>query len=121
MMSAIFPRLNTGAVTQYPATKSTQYSSFVVRFLDGSDQRYRQYTPALMRWSVKLELLDESETRALEQFFLSQEGQFGSFCFTDPWTQTVYSNCSFDQGTLAYQLDGEARCTMSLAVVQNRT
>lgn len=64
-MSAIFPTLKTGAITQYPATKNTQYSSFVVRLLDGSDQRYRQYTPALLRWSVKLELLDESETRSL--------------------------------------------------------
>ncbi len=120
-MATIFPTLKTGAVTQYPATKSTQYSSFVVRFLDGSDQRYRQFTPALLRWNVKLELLDESETRALEQFFLSQEGQFGTFSFVDPWTQAAYPNCSFEQGTFAFQLAGESQGTVSLAIVENRT
>ncbi len=108
-MSAIFPTLKTGAVTQYPATKSTKYSSFVVRFLDGSDQRHRQYTPTLLRWSVKLALLDESETRVLEQFFLSQGGQFGTFVFVDPWTKTAYPNCSFDQSTCAFQLAGESQ------------
>lgn len=120
-MSTTFPTLKTGAITQYPATKNTQYSSFVIRFLDGSDQRYRQYTPALLQWSVKLELLDESETRALDQFFLNQQGQAGAFSFTDPWTQTVYTSCSFNQGTFASQLAGEAQVTVSLTIVQNRT
>jgi hypothetical protein len=120
-MSTTFPALKTGAATQYPATKGTQYSSFVVRFLDGTDQRYRQYTPALMRWTVKLELLDESETGALEQFFLGQQGRFGTFSFVDPWTQTVYPSCSFDQGAYAFQLAGESQGTVSLAVVENRT
>jgi hypothetical protein len=121
MTSAFFPTLKTGAITQYPATKSTRFSSFVVRFLDGTDQRYRQYTPALLQWSVKLELLDESETRALEEFFLGQEGQFGTFSFVDPWTQMVYPNCSFGEGTFAFQLAGESEGTVSLTIVENRT
>jgi hypothetical protein len=120
-MPAAFPTLKTGAVSQYPATKSTQYSSFVVRFLDGSDQRYRQYTPAILRWDIKLALLDESETRALELFFLNQSGQFGDFSFVDPWTQTVYPSCSFGQGLFAFQLTAESQGTATLAIVQNRT
>jgi hypothetical protein len=120
-MSTTFPTLKTGAATQYPATKTTQYSSFVVRFLDGTDQRYRQYTPALVRWNVKLELLDESETGALEQFFLGHQGQFGTFSFVDPWTQTVYPSCSFDHGAYTFQLAGESQGTVSLTVVENRT
>ncbi len=120
-MSTTFPTLKTGAVTQYPATKNTQYSSFVVRFLDGTDQRYRQYTPALLRWTVKLALLDESELRAFEQFFISQEGQTGTFSFVDPWTQTVYPSCSFDQGTYAFQLAAESQGAVSLSIVENRT
>jgi hypothetical protein len=120
-MPAAFPLLKTGAVVQYPATKTTQYSSFVVRFMDGNDQRYRQYTPALQRCSIKLNLLDEGELHALEQFFMSQEGGFGTFTFVDPWTQTVYPNCSFEQDTLPYQLTDTSQGELSVVVVENRT
>ena len=120
-MPAAFPLLKTGAVVQYPATKTTQYSTFVVRFMDGSDQRYRQYTPALQRWNIKLSLLDEAELHALEQFFVSQEGGFGTFTFVDPWTQTVYPNCSFEQDTLPYQLTDISKGTLSMVVVENRS
>ncbi|HLN01685.1 MAG TPA: DUF2460 domain-containing protein [Bryobacteraceae bacterium] len=120
-MPAAFPLLKTGAVVQYPATKTTQYSSFVIRFMDGSDQRYRQYTPALQQWNIKLNLLDEGELHALEQFFMSQEGGFGTFTFVDPWTQTVYPNCSFEQDTLPYQLTDTSQGTLSVVVVENRT
>lgn len=95
-MPAAFPLLKTGAVVQYPATKTTQYSSFVVRFTDGGDQRYRQYTPALQRWTIKLSLLDEGELHALEQVFTSEEGGFGTFPLWIPGpkrlTQIVASN-----------------------------
>jgi hypothetical protein len=117
----VFPTLKTGAVIQYPATKNTQYSSFVVRFLDGSDQRFRQYTPALQRWSIKLDLLDEAELSALEHFFEDQDGRFGSFSFVDPWTQTTYANCSLEQDTLSYGLSGVTQGSVSVTVVENRT
>ncbi len=117
----MFPTLKTGAAIQYPATKNTQYSTFVVRFLDGSDQRYRQYTPVLEQWSIKLDLLDEAELSALEQFFEDQEGRFGTFSFVDPWTQTTYPNCSLKEDTLSYQLSGVTQGSVSLTVLENRT
>ena len=119
-MPAAFPLLKTGAVVQYPAGKTSEYASFVVRFLDGGDQRYRQYTPALQKWNIKLSLLDESELHQLEQFFATQEGSFGAFSFVDPWTQTVYPSCSFSQDTLTYQLTDELHGTLSVVVVENR-
>jgi hypothetical protein len=119
-MPGVFPTLKTGAAIQYPAAKSTQYSSFVVRFLDGSDQRYRQYTPALRRWTIKLDLLDEAELSAIQQFFMAQEGRFGTFSFTDPWTGSVFANCSLEQDSLDYEVSGETRGTASLVVVENR-
>jgi hypothetical protein len=119
-MPAIFPSLKTGAVMQYPATKSAQYSSFVVRFLDGADQRYRQYSTPLHRWIINLEMLDESELSTLEQFFIAQEGRFATFTFVDPWTQTSFPNCSIDQDILDYQLSEETRGAMKLIVSENR-
>jgi hypothetical protein len=119
-MPAIFPTLKTGAVAQYPATKSTQYASFVIRFLDGGDQRYRQYGSPLQRWVIQLNMLDEGELRALDQFFTKQQGRFETFSFIDPWTQSTFSNCSLDQDSLDYALSGVMRGSASLVVVENR-
>jgi hypothetical protein len=119
-MPAIFPALKTGAVTQYPATKSTQYSSFVLRFLDGSDQRYREYSTPLRRWTIQLNMLDETELNALDQFFNSQQGRFETFSFIDPWTQSTIPTCSMEQDVLNYELSGEMCGSTSLVVVENR-
>jgi hypothetical protein len=119
-MPAQFPVLKTGAVAQYPATNATQFASFVVRFLDGGDQRYRQFPSSLRRWTIKLGMLDEAELNAIEQFFLTQEGRFGTFSFVDPWTQTTFANCSLDQDALDYQVQGETQGSTSLVVVENR-
>jgi hypothetical protein len=119
-MPPAFPTLKTGAVAQYPATKTSQFASFVVRFLDGSDQRYRQFAAPLRSWVIKLNMLDEAELSALEQFFVAQEGRFGTFSFVDPWTQTTFPNCSLDQDTLPYAVQGELRGTAQLVVVENR-
>ncbi len=37
---ANFPTLNTGAVAQHPFPLNTGRGAHVIRFLDGSDQRY---------------------------------------------------------------------------------
>jgi hypothetical protein len=65
-------------------------------------------------------MLDEAELGTLEQFFVAQEGRFGTFSFVDPWTQTTFPNCSLDQETLDYELKGETRGTLRLVVVENR-
>jgi hypothetical protein len=119
-MPAVFPTLKTGAVAQYPATVATQFASFVVRFLDGSDQRHRQFAAPLRSWAIKLNMLDEAELNALEQFFMAEEGRFGTFSFVDPWTQTTFTNCSLNQDTLPYAVQGEMQGTASLTVTENR-
>ena len=116
-----FPTLKTGAVAQYPASKTVCYSSRVVKFLDGTDQRYREYDVPRHKWLFPLTQLDQAELSALEQFFTSQSGQFSGFAFTDPWTQTGYPACSIDQNTLAYELTEEVRASSGIAVTENGT
>lgn len=79
---------------QYPAGQGITCSTSIVRFLDGSEQRYRLQASPLHRWTVLLSLLDEGELQQLREFFRVQQGQFASFEFTDPWDGAVYSNCS---------------------------
>src|ERR1700748_2443175 len=88
-----FPVLKTGAVAQYPAARTLQYSNQVLRFLDGTEQRYRDSAGPLHRWVIRLENLDAGEMAAMEAFFLSSQGGFASFAFTDPWDGTSYPNC----------------------------
>lgn len=90
-----FPRLSTGAVTQLPAATAFQFQTQVLRYCDGSEQRYPVFGKALRRWEVNLVKVTESELSALEDFFRAQKGRFGTFAFTDPWTGSVHPRCAF--------------------------
>ena len=117
---ADFPRLKTGVVAQYPSDRSQQCFTSVYRFIDGLEQRFRTGTVPLKRWTIRFDLLDEAELSAMESFFLSEAGRFGSFSFTDPWDDTVYASCSFDSDALELQFADLGRGVTSLTVRENR-
>jgi len=116
-----FPRLRTGAVAQYPATRSSAYSTQVFRFLDGGEQRYREWGAPLRRWVVRLDLLDEEELARIREFFEAQQGSFGTFAFEDPWDGVVYPDCSLESDELALEFLGESRGRTLLLIRENRS
>jgi hypothetical protein len=116
---ASFPTLKTGAVAQYPATRHFRFRNQVVRFLDGTHQRYRDSAGPLHEWEIRLSALDENEISALEQFLELNQGCFGSFTFTDPWDGTVYSNCSLATDELEFISLEEMQGKTSLTVIEN--
>src|ERR1035441_8395603 len=118
---ATFPTLKTRAAMQYPATRRVRYQNQALRFLDGTEQRYRDCAGPLLRWEIPLSLLDEGEVAAIERFFADNQGAFGSFSFTDPWDGTVHPNCSLAGDTYGFQLKGEMRGKTKLTLCQNRT
>ena len=117
---ATFPTLKTGAVMQYPATRTVQYSNQILRFVDGREQRYREFPSTLHSWVIRLDLLDESEMKTLENFFIAQQGEFGSFEFVDPNDNTSYPDCSLQIDDLDFTLNGERRSQTSVVVRENR-
>jgi hypothetical protein len=117
---ANFPELKTGAVAQYGSDRSRQFSTQVLRFLDGSEQRFPGYGTALLHWVIRLDLLDESELENLKLFFEDEGGRAGNFSFTDPWDDTVYPSCSFASDDLALQFDEVTRGKTQLIVKENR-
>ena len=117
---ADFPKLKTGAVAQYPSDRRKTAFTSVYRFLDGGEQRFRTGSTPLRRWVIRLDLLDEAELSALEVFFLSQSGRFGSFAFTDPWDNTAYSDCSLDGDTLELDFSDNGRSETHVVVKENR-
>jgi hypothetical protein len=118
---ASFPTLKTGAVLQYPAKRTLQFTTDVMRFLDGNEQRYRDSPSVLHQWRIQLDLLDEGELGALDQFFLSNQGSFGSFSFTDPWDGTTYPNCSIVGDIFQFQSRSEMRGKTTLTICENRS
>lgn len=90
---ASFPLLSSGAVTQYPAALATSQGAQVIRFLDGTDQRYLTQGRTFRQWQIKLNLLNESEIQQIETFFAAQLGDYSSFTFPDPFSGTNVPNC----------------------------
>lgn len=117
---AEFPILKTKAVTQYPASKQVKYRNQAVRFLDGTEQRYRDSAGPLGSWRIQLSELDESEMAAVAGFVGETQGRFGTFSFTDPWDGSVHANCSLGADDVAFLLVGEMRGRTTITVVEQR-
>jgi hypothetical protein len=88
---ATFPNLKTGAVAQYPLSRSTRFSTQSVQFLDGSQQNFHLYPAGLRRWAIQLDGLDEQELDAVISFVEALGG--AAFTFNDPVTGTDVVNC----------------------------
>ena len=114
---ASFPRLKTGVIAQYPVTRQSRFSTVVTRYLDNSEQRYRDQAGLRRRWVVALSRLNESEAATLMNFFVQQQGRFGSFDFDDPWTGTTVTGCRFEQDRLSVNAKGEFDLSAELTIV----
>jgi hypothetical protein len=115
-----FPNLKTGAVQQYPARTVVEYRTEVVRFVDGSEQRFRDYKAPLRRWIISLTLLDETELSRLREFFREQRGAAGTFSFTDPADGTVYASCFLDGDAMTEELVDESKGRTQLVIRESR-
>jgi hypothetical protein len=115
---AQFPKLRTGAVAQYPVAREARLRNDGLRFLDGSYQRYRDAGSVRRRWTIQLDLLDEGEMAAMEEFFLAQQGAYATFTFTDPWDGHDYANCRLESDQVVLTAEGEMRGSTTLTVTQ---
>jgi hypothetical protein len=106
---------------QYPAEKRLVFSTRVMKFLDGSEQRFREYERVVRRWVISLDLLDGREWFEMESFFLSMQGRAGTFTFTDPWDGVEYANCSLEEDRVRISLLGEERAQLSLVIREDLT
>ena len=118
---AQFPVLSTGAVAQYPAKYVLSFKADIVRFFDGSEQRFRNSPSVLYQWTISLTQLSEQEMNAIEQFFLENQGASGSFAFTDPWSNLSYPSCSLASDELVETSTGVLSGKTSVTIRENRT
>jgi hypothetical protein len=106
---ATFPTLKTGAVSQYPLSATSRYSTQTVQFLNGTQQTFKLFPGSLRRWIIQLDALDEQELGSFISFVETQGG--AAFSFTDPATGTTVANCiiSGDQAAagMTQELSGQ--------------
>jgi hypothetical protein len=114
-----FPQLRTGAIAQYPSQKEISFPTSIARFVDGSEQRFRSAKGPARRWMIRLSQVTAEEMAALEEFFESLQGRFGSFTFIDPWDGTEYPDCSFDTDEFSSNAASEWRWAIGLMIRSN--
>ncbi len=115
---AIFPVLSSGAIAQYPSSLVAGQAAQVIRFLDGSDQRYLTQGRMLRSWEIRLDLLNESEIQQLESFFSLLHGDYSSFVFPDPFTGTGVVNCRLGAPTFLSEYLGVDISSTSFWVIE---
>jgi hypothetical protein len=115
-----FPTLKTGAVIQFPAIRTLEFTTDVIQFIDGAEQRFRSYDRQYRSWTIRFAALDETELQETRAFALAN-GATGLFSFTDPWDGIVYPSCRIDGTGLEDLLSGPARAATGLVIREFRT
>lgn len=113
-----FPSLSTGAVAQYPLPVSYTSPVQVIRFIDGTDQRYLARGKTLRSWHVQLAFITEDEIHQLEDFFESLGGQYSLFSFPDPYSGQIVPNCVLGESALTTDYLAVNLSSSSLWVVE---
>jgi hypothetical protein len=116
---ADFPKLRTGAVAQHPSKRQVEYATRVLTFVGGGEQRWRERGAAGRRWVLRFGNVDDTEMAKLVEFFAEQRGRAGHFSFEDPWTGSVYGDCSFDQDQFVAYAESEGRLSAVVALREN--
>jgi hypothetical protein len=115
---ATFPVLSSGAVMQYPASLALSRPAQVIRFIDGTDQRFIARGKEFRRWQIKLDLLNELEIEQVEAFFQAQAGEYSTFDFPDPFSGTSIPNCRLGGPGLPIDYEGVDVSSTSFWVIE---
>ncbi|MCB1019444.1 MAG: hypothetical protein H6509_10870 [Bryobacterales bacterium] len=111
-----FPKLKTGAAAQYGAQRQARRSTQTARFLDSSEQRYRDFAGEKRSWAIRLEKLTSTELADIRDFFIRMRGSQTEFELEDPWSGAVIAACRFAQDEIADRVGGESSESVTLTI-----
>jgi hypothetical protein len=96
-----YPQLTTGAVAQFPVTRSTNMRTISNQLASGFTIRMPDTGYQKVQWRLQYSSLTDAERSAIESLFEASEGQLNTFTFLDPtdnlltwsedWTQAVWT------------------------------
>jgi hypothetical protein len=90
----------------------------VIRFVDGTDQRFLGCGRVFRRWLINLNLLNESEIASVEAFFAGVGGEFSTFTFPDPLSGVSVPNCRIGSPEIISEYQDVDVAATSLWVVE---
>jgi hypothetical protein len=95
-----FPQLTSGAVSQFPVTRSASMRTVSNQLLNGATIRMADTGAQKVQWRLQYAALTDGERGLIESLFESAEGQLNTFTFLDPtsnlltwsedWTQPAW-------------------------------
>lgn len=97
MGSSEWPKLKTGVIAQYPVDGQIRTNTRVIRFVDGSEQRYQKLARPLRSWLLRYSHLDLTENAVLDRWFVVNSGAGNNFTFTDLLDGRTYTVRQSDQ------------------------
>lgn len=112
-----FPRLKTGVNGQYPLTCEILAEARILRFIGGREQRFPTRKPR-RRWTVRLDLLDEEEAWAVEEFARKHYETAEPFRFTDPLTGAEHWPCFLAGKEFSCAVEGPLKRRATLVVAE---
>ncbi len=115
-----FPKTLANTLLQYPTSRQVRYSTQVLRFVGGKEQRYALAGVPLRRWELRPKLLTDEAMIELTTFYETVGGNASSFQFTDPWDGTSCPVCYFESDRLVYELLEQGRNMVSFSIVEGR-
>jgi hypothetical protein len=96
-----YPQLTTGAVSQFPVTRSTNMRTVSNQLASGFTIRMEDAGAQKVQWQLQYSGLTDGERSSIESLFEASEGQLNTFTFLDPtdnllmwsedWTQAVWT------------------------------
>src|ERR1700737_3274770 len=96
-----YPQLMTGAISQFPVTRSTNMRTVANQLASGFTIRMADTGAQKVRWQLRYSSLTDGERSSIEGLFEAAEGELNTFTFLDPtdnllmwsenWTQAVWT------------------------------
>lgn len=116
-MSAVqFPNLKTGLTAQHPYRRLTCYSTRLLEFLDGSEQRIPLQGSARPEWRIVLSKLDETELSRFSDLFDASQAGTRDIQLTDPMDGQEYT-CNFAEPELGVESDALGSGSVEIRLV----
>ena len=90
------PKLKTGSAMQYPSTRGLGRRVRILRFVDGTEQRFPLDGKAHGQWRMSFRQLDDTERRELERFVEESAASGSVISIVDPWDGRRHDQCRLE-------------------------
>lgn len=94
-LTASFPAIRTGVVTQLPFTTSLRFKTLRNDLPGGQRYSYAARSTPLRAWTLEFAAITPTELATLFDFFAAMLGGLRQFSFTDPRDGVTYTKCAF--------------------------